>query len=87
MKDQLKDLVARYTGRKFVLTIIASLTAYGVAIQDNVISQPEVWAILTPILTFIGVEGAADTVTRYTNIPNVDETTETSKTSKAKSKA
>ncbi len=69
----MKDLLARLTSRKFLLTIIASATAFGVAIQDNTITQPEVWSILTPILAFIGVEGAADTVTRYTNIPKVEE--------------
>ncbi len=70
----MNDLIARFTSRKFLLTVIASATAFGVAIQDNTITQPEIWTILTPILAFIGVEGAADTVTRFTNIPTIEET-------------
>jgi hypothetical protein len=71
-KDFFFELFKRVTGRKFLLTIIASATAYSVAIEDNTINQSEVWTIITPILAFIGVEGAADTVSRYTNIPPQD---------------
>jgi hypothetical protein len=69
----MKEFIARLSSRKFLLAVIAAITAYGVAIQDSTITQAEVWTILTPILAFIGVEGAADAVTRATNIPSIDE--------------
>jgi hypothetical protein len=69
----MKDFLSRLTSRKFLLTVAASLTAYGVATADNTITVSEVWTILTPILAYLGVEGAADVVTRRTNIPPVDE--------------
>ncbi|MDQ3816122.1 MAG: hypothetical protein M3362_00340 [Acidobacteriota bacterium] len=69
----MKDLIARLTSRKFLLAVIAAATAYGVAMQDNTITQAEIWTILTPILAFIGVEGAADAVTRSTNIPEISD--------------
>lgn len=69
----MKDLLSRLTSRKFLLAVIASITAYGVATQDGIITQGEIWTIITPVLTFIGFEGAADVVTRATNIPPVDD--------------
>lgn len=83
MKEFLKEFGARLTSRKFIVAVAAALTAYGVAVQDNVITQGEVWTILTPVLAFIGVEGAADTVTRVTNVPKVEESAPSSTESEA----
>lgn len=60
-----KDLIARLTSRKFLFALIASITALGVGLQDGTLTQGELWAVLTPMLSFIGVEGAADVASRY----------------------
>jgi hypothetical protein len=73
MKDKIKNFLLSLLSRKFLLALIGSAMAYNVAIQDNLITQPEVWSMLTPMLAFIGVEGAADYKTRSTNIPKVEE--------------
>jgi hypothetical protein len=73
MNERIKGFLLSLLSRKFLLALIASATAYGVGIQDNVITQPELWTILTPLLTFMGVEGGADIVSRVTNIPKQDE--------------
>jgi hypothetical protein len=69
----MKDFIARYTSRKFLGAIAASLTAYVTAAQDGVFTAPEIGLIIAPILAFIAAEGAADYKTRQTNIPPVHE--------------
>jgi hypothetical protein len=81
MNDIIKDLFSRFTGRKFLLALGGSFTAFEIAAQDNLISISEIALILAPIVTFIVMEGAADVATRFTNIPKVEPTTST-KTSK-----
>lgn len=61
----MKDILTRFTSRKFLLTLLAVSTAITVAVQDGAITQAEVWSILAPILTYLGVEGAADVVGRH----------------------
>jgi hypothetical protein len=85
MNERIKQFFLSLLSRKFLLAIGAAITAYGVAIQDNVITQPELWTILAPLFAFMGVEGGADIVSRVTNIPKQDEPVSSSKTSKAKS--
>jgi hypothetical protein len=70
---QMNDLISRFTSRKFLGAIAASITAYVTASQDGVFTQPEIMLIIAPIVAFIAAEGAADAVTRYTNIPPVDD--------------
>ena len=50
--------------RKFWLAVIAAVVAFGNALFDWGIKTEEVWAILTPLLGFIAVEGVADTAER-----------------------
>lgn len=69
----MNDLIARYTSRKFVSAIATSIAAYIAASQDGVFTQPEILLIIAPIIAFIAAEGAADVVTRRTNIPPVNE--------------
>lgn len=78
MSQRIQEFLLSLLSRKFLLAVGAAITAYGTAIQDNVVTQPELYLILAPIFAFIGVEGGADIVTRVTNIPKV----ETSKKSK-----
>jgi uncharacterized membrane protein len=73
MKERIKSFLLSLLSRKFLLAVGASLAAYGVATQDNTITQSELVTILAPIFAFIGVEGGADIVTRYTNITPVND--------------
>jgi hypothetical protein len=73
----MKDLVARLTSRKFLLAIFAVVIALGNNRWFH-LTADQIDLIKYAILAFIGMEGAADVVTRYTNIPDVQdpETTE-----------
>lgn len=58
----IKDILARFSSRKFILAIGAAITAYELAGTDGVYTVAETWAIITPLLAFIGAEGATDTL-------------------------
>jgi hypothetical protein len=70
----MKDLIARFTSRKFLLALGGSFTAFEIAAADDIIKVSEIALILAPIMLFILAEGSADVVTRLTNIPKVEET-------------
>ena len=72
MNERIKEFFLSLLSRKFLLAVIAAGGAYSVGIQDNLITQSEMWTILAPIFAFIGVEGAADYKTRSTNIPEIE---------------
>lgn len=72
----MNDLISRFSSRKFLLAVAGTIVALIYGLQDNILTQGELWAALAPLLSFIGVEGAADVVTRKTNIPPVDEESE-----------
>jgi hypothetical protein len=55
---------ARLTSRKLWLAVIASVVAFGNSYWDWGLSADEVWAIIIPLLAFVGVEGVADTAER-----------------------
>jgi hypothetical protein len=76
----MKDLIARYTSRKFLAAVATSITAYIAAAQDQIFTQPEILLIISPVIAFIAVEGAADVTTRFTNIPDVKDAQETDST-------
>ena len=50
----------RLFSRKFLVAVLAALGALGVALQDGMVTQPELWSILAPLLTWSGIEGAVD---------------------------
>lgn len=62
----LRDLIVRCTSRKFLLALIAAVVAFGNAAWDWGLTQDDLWAVLIPILTFIGVEGLKDFKTANT---------------------
>lgn len=63
-KELLKDIISRLTSRKMWAAIAASVTAYELAGVDGLYSVPEILTIIGPLVAFIGVEGAADTMGR-----------------------
>lgn len=50
----------RFLSRKFLLALVASAVVFANSLWDLGLTSEQVWQILTPLLTFIGVEGAAD---------------------------
>ena len=67
--EKLSDLLTRLTSRKFLLTLLAVSTALTVAAQDGVFTRDEVWTVIVPILSYLGIEGAADIVGRAKTPP------------------
>jgi hypothetical protein len=60
MKKQFMEFLKSLLSRKFLLSLVAAFVAFGNAMWDWELSQEQVWAILVPLLGFIGVEGIAD---------------------------
>jgi hypothetical protein len=60
----MKDLLERFTSRKFLLAIVGIVTVF---FKDTLHLSPEqIEAVVTLIIAFTAAEGAADVVTRYT---------------------
>lgn len=72
----MNDLIARFTSRKFLLALGGAFTAFEIAAADDLIKASEIALILAPLVAFILIEGAADVLTRSTNIPQIEETDE-----------
>lgn len=49
-----------FKSRKFLLALAGAIVAFGNAMFDWGISQDQMMLIMTPILTYIGVEGVRD---------------------------
>ena len=64
----MNDLVARFTSRKFLLAVVGVIAVFFFPL-----SAEQMTALTVLIGAFTVVEGAADVVTRKTNIPPVDE--------------
>lgn len=62
--QSLREFGNRLLSRKFILALVAGFVAFGNALWDWGLSTEEVWAIITPLLGYIGIEGAADIVER-----------------------
>ena len=59
MKD-VKNFLKSLLSRKFILALVAAFVAFGNNAWGWGLSEGEVWAVVTPLLAFVGVEGAAD---------------------------
>ena len=68
----MNDLIARFTSRKFIAAITTAWGAFELAAQDNIITTSEIALIISPIIAFILMEGTADVMTRYTNVPQIE---------------
>lgn len=53
--------------RKFWLAVAAAFIAFGNTMWDWGFSQEQVSAVISPLLIFIGVEGAADALSRLSS--------------------
>lgn len=63
MKETLKKLKVfglSMLSRKFILSVIAGLVAFGNSYFDWGLKVEEVVAIITPLMVFVGIEGWAD---------------------------
>lgn len=62
--EKLQQFLKSLLSRKFLLALVAAIIAFGNSMWDWGLSTEEVWAILVPMLAFIGVEGVADIKSR-----------------------
>lgn len=58
--ERVKRFLGSLLTRKFLLAIVSAVVVFGNAMWNWGIADEQVWQILTPLLAFIGVEGAAD---------------------------
>lgn len=58
--QKVKQLVKSMLTRKFLLAIVSAVVVFGNHMWGWGLTDEQVWAVLTPILAFIGVEGIAD---------------------------
>lgn len=59
--NNLKD---RLLSRKFILALVAAFVGIGNSLFSWGLTDQQVWSVITPLLAFIGVEGAADLKSR-----------------------
>lgn len=71
--ERIKQLLSSMLTRKFLLAAVAAIVVFGNAMWNWGITDDQVWQILTPLLAFIGVEGAADI--RERAAPKIEEVT------------
>ncbi len=50
----------KFTSRKFLLTLGAVLVAVGSALNGEITWSQTVWASVTAVLGYVGIEGARD---------------------------
>ena len=55
-----KEFAWSLLSRKFILALIGAVVAFGNSYYDWGMTTQEVWATITPLLGFIGMEGFAD---------------------------
>lgn len=68
----MNDLLSRLTSRKFLLAVFVAVVAIFNESYFH-LTPDQISLLQNVIIAFIGAEGIADAVTRYTNIPTVDE--------------
>jgi len=59
-----KEFANSLLTRKFLLAVVSAVVVFGNAFWNWGLTDAQVWSVLTPILAFIGVEGAGDAVER-----------------------
>lgn len=58
--ERVRQFLSSLLTRKFLLALVGAVVVFGNAMWGWGINEEQVWQILTPLLAFIGVEGAAD---------------------------
>jgi hypothetical protein len=58
----MKEIKKRFSSRKFILACVASGLIFANSYFDLGLSQSDIQQILTPILTFMGIEGLNDVI-------------------------
>lgn len=57
--------------RKLWLAVVAAAVAFGNAMFDWGLTSEQVWSVLAPLLTYIGIEGVADIRERGAHVEDV----------------
>lgn len=73
MNEIIKEILLRYTGRKFVAAVGVSAFVVFAPSMGISLSELQLNFLQWVLLGFIGIEGGADIVSRVTNIPKQDE--------------
>lgn len=58
--ERVKIFAQSLLSRKFLLALVAGLVPFGNAMGWWELETEEVWQIIIPIMSFIGIEGVAD---------------------------
>ena len=58
--DNVKIFLQSLLSRKFLLAVAGTIIAFNAVLIDGVVTQSELITALSPILAFLGIEGAAD---------------------------
>ena len=59
-ENKLKGFLWSLLSRKLILALLGAVVAFGNSFYDWGITTEELWMILTPLMSFIGVEGIKD---------------------------
>lgn len=62
--SRVRDFGRSLLSRKFLLAVVGAVVVFGNYLWNWGITEDQVWAVLTPILAFIGAEGLADIKSR-----------------------
>ena len=62
--DKLKQLVKSILTRKFLLAVVSASVVFSNHMWNLGLTEDQIWAVLTPVLAFIGLEGIADIKSR-----------------------
>lgn len=73
MNETIKEILLRYTGRKFVAAVGVSTFVVFAPSLGITLNELQLDFLQWVLLGFIGIEGGADIVSRVTNIPKQDE--------------
>lgn len=63
----MNELLNKLKSRKLWLALVAAFVAFGNSLWGWGLTQDQVWSVITPLLGFIGLEGAADIKHRRNN--------------------
>lgn len=58
--EKIKTFLQSLLSRKLIAASIAAFVAFGNTMYDWGLTNDEVWSVITPLMAYIGIEGAAD---------------------------
>lgn len=62
--DKVKQFVKSLLTRKFLLAIVSAAVVFSNHMWNLGLTEDQIWAVLAPVLAFMGLEGIADIKSR-----------------------